>query len=52
LKEDGANINVIIFDIMMPVMNSREFFQERNQNPVINEILVVVISADVDENCS
>ena len=50
LKEDGQNINVIILDIMMPVMDGREFLKERNQNPAINEIPVVVISADADEN--
>lgn len=30
-------------------MDGREFLKE--QNPAINEILLVVISADADENC-
>ena len=50
LEKEAGTINAIILDIMMPVMDGKEFLKIRNQNPVLNAIPVVVISADADEN--
>jgi len=40
------NPDIIILDLMMPVMNGAEFIMERNLDPDFNHIPVIVMSAD------
>lgn len=37
---------VILLDLMMPVMNGAQFFEEQQNDPLLSKIPVVVISAD------
>jgi CheY-like chemotaxis protein len=41
----GARPCVILLDLMMPVMNGRQFFVERDKDPALAAIPTVVISA-------
>jgi CheY-like chemotaxis protein len=45
LRASGACI--VVLDIFMPVMNGFEFLSEKARDPVLAEIPVVVLSADV-----
>jgi CheY-like chemotaxis protein len=38
--------NLIVLDLMMPVMNGLEFRQQQTQDPALSSIPVLVISAD------
>lgn len=38
--------SLIFLDLMMPVMNGQEFIEQRNLDPVLSKIPIVVISAD------
>jgi CheY-like chemotaxis protein len=42
----AAPPNLILLDLMMPVMNGWEFRQQQAQDPALQSIPVVVISAD------
>jgi CheY-like chemotaxis protein len=39
---------VILLDLMMPVMNGQQFYAQKQQDPRLTAIPVVVISADVN----
>lgn len=47
LDRDGAPA-VIILDLMMPVMDGYEFLKQREQNPSLRQVPVVVVSATID----
>jgi CheY-like chemotaxis protein len=38
--------NLILLDLMMPVMNGWEFCQEQQKDPALKSIPVIVVSAD------
>lgn len=46
LREKGTQIDVILLDLVMPVMNGQEFLQKKNSDPELAGIPVVIISAD------
>ena len=46
LHESGAPPCLIILDLMMPVMSGDEFYREKQRDPQLATIPVVVISAD------
>ncbi len=46
LREAGAAPCLIILDLMMPVMSGEEFYDEKQRDPALADIPVVVVSAD------
>lgn len=45
LRDQGARPNVILLDLMMPVMDGQEFRERQLATPALADIPVVVISA-------
>jgi CheY-like chemotaxis protein len=43
--EGGLAVDVILLDLMMPVMNGWEFCRYRDQSPLLKTIPVIVITA-------
>lgn len=41
---------VVLLDIQMPVMDGHEFLREKNADPAIADVSVVVLSATADPN--
>lgn len=50
-KEQGA-INLVLLDIVMPVMNGKVFLQELRKSELYSSIPVVVISSEDEDNCA
>lgn len=48
LRGGGLRPDVILLDLMMPVLNGYDFRAEQLRDPVIADIPVVIISADRD----
>src|SRR5207302_9766052 len=48
LRSQGPPADLIILDLVMPVMNGWQFLAERNQDPGLAAIPVIVISATLD----
>lgn len=45
LTEEGLRPCVLLLDLMMPVMDGREFLEWKNRTPLFSEIPVLIISA-------
>ena len=43
--EDGLPVDVILLDLMMPIMNGWEFCKYREQAPLLKRVPVIVITA-------
>lgn len=50
LKQNCNDVDVILLDLMMPVMSGSEFLEYKNSHPEIEDIPVVVITADGSMN--
>ena len=46
LRGEGAAASVILLDLMMPVMSGVQFYAEKQRDPQLSPIPVVVVSAD------
>ena len=46
LRGQGAAPSVILLDLMMPVMSGTQFYAEKQRDPLLAQIPVVVVSAD------
>ena len=46
LRDNGDQPNVVLLDLMMPVMDGRAFLDARESDPQLSAIPVVVVSAD------
>lgn len=49
LQEQSEDVVAIILDVMMPVMDGKEFLKHKNAVAEIAEIPVIIVSADTDE---
>lgn len=49
LEEHSNEIRLILLDIVMPIMDGREFLAIKNKNLMYRDIAVVVITAEEDE---
>jgi PleD family two-component response regulator len=49
LKEYKNEVAVVLLDMVMPVMDGREFLERKNSDEDISDIPVVVISSESDE---
>jgi CheY-like chemotaxis protein len=43
--EGGLAVDVILLDLMMPIMNGWEFCRYRDQSPLLKKVPVIVITA-------
>jgi CheY-like chemotaxis protein len=48
LREHGREIHLILLDLMMPVMDGRQFRKEQQADPVLADIPVVLLTAHRD----
>lgn len=46
LEEHPGEVDIILLDLMMPVMDGTEFLQHKRQNAAIAEIPVIIITSD------
>jgi CheY-like chemotaxis protein len=50
LRETDGRADVIVLDLMMPGMNGWEFLDEKHEDPLLERIPVIVVSAHEDQS--
>ena len=51
LLRKGARPDVILLDLMMPIMDGWQFRREQREDPALAQIPVIVLSAVADRGC-